>query len=120
MRYKKRGYSEDDLQIACMRYTRLSYPKVLSIHVPNGGSRSQREGERFKRMGVLAGVCDVLVFEPRQGYNGLAIELKIGNNKSTEDQLAVQHQLVLAGWLVITDVRAVDAYKKFIDNYLKN
>lgn len=57
------------------------------FHVPNGGSRNIREAVKFKAMGVKAGVPDILLPVARQGFNGLAIELKSGKNKPTEHQL---------------------------------
>lgn len=45
-------------------------------HSPNGGARSGREGENFKRMGTKAGFPDLFLFIPCGGYHGLFIELK--------------------------------------------
>lgn len=66
--------SEDQLQISVIDYLRLSLPKsAIVFHCPNGGQRNAREGAKFKRMGVLAGIPDVCIL-----YNGQAyfIELK--------------------------------------------
>lgn len=112
-------HNEDNLQIACMDYTRLQYPSVLSIHIPNGGYRNMIEAKRFKRMGVTRGMPDVMIFEPNHGYVGLAVELKVGSNASTDEQLLAQVRLAQVGWLVATDVRTLIAYREIIDSYLK-
>lgn len=71
------------------------------FHVPNGGSRNIREAVKFKAMGVKAGVPDILLPVPRQGYNGLAIELKSGKNKPTEHQLRWIEFLKEQHWYVM-------------------
>ena len=53
---------EDFLQKQCIQWFKLKYPKLkdLIFHVPNGGYRSPREGRKFKLMGVLPGVPDLI------------------------------------------------------------
>lgn len=69
----KRGNQEQKLQIAVINYIRMAFPDVLCFAVPNGGKRSMIEAAMMKKMGVLAGVSDLLLF-----WNGGmgAIELK--------------------------------------------
>lgn len=75
----KRGNAEAKLQIAVINYIRMAFPDVLVFAVPNGGSRKKNakgvpiEAIMMKKMGVLAGVSDLLLFW-RGGYG--AIELK--------------------------------------------
>lgn len=69
----KRGNAEAKLQIAVINYIRMAFPDVLVLAVPNGGKRSMIEAAMMKKMGVLAGVSDLLLFW--QGGYG-AIELK--------------------------------------------
>lgn len=53
------------------------YPGIeLAFHPPNGGKRNAREAARFKRQGVKAGVCDIVIPVAKCGYHGLFIELK--------------------------------------------
>lgn len=82
--------SEDDLQISCFQWIELmrpSYP-ILEwiIHVPNGGKRPRGAAGKLKAMGVKPGVLDVLLPLPFNGWSGLAIEMKVGRNKTTEQQ----------------------------------
>lgn len=106
---------EDSLQIAVMTYIRGQYPNVLAFHVPNGGSRNNIEGAKLKRMGVLAGVSDILIF-----HNGrkLAIELKIKPNKPTPTQILFGDKWCREGgvFCVCYDFYAA---QKEIDNFLK-
>ena len=69
------AYREDALQRSVNSY--LNYwPNVLWCHVANERSTSPKHGASLKAKGVKAGVPDVLIFEPRGGYNGLMVELK--------------------------------------------
>lgn len=69
----KRGNLEQKLQIAVVNYIRMAFPDVLCFAVPNGGKRTMIEAAMLKKMGVLAGVSDLLLFW-NGGYG--AIELK--------------------------------------------
>lgn len=73
--YNKYTGTEDSLQIAIANY--LDSRKVLWCHPPNGGRRDRGTAIKLKRQGVKPGVPDVLIFEPKSIYHGLAIELKI-------------------------------------------
>ena len=55
--------------------------------IPNGGYRRPLEALRFKKQGVKSGVSDIFLPLPRGGYHGLFIELKVGKNKPTRNQL---------------------------------
>src|SRR5271166_6565935 len=96
-----RRHLEDDAACALIAWRDLHvrrYPELgLLIHIPQGGKRSAREGARFKRMGVRAGVSDYLLPVPmrdmggqgwiKDGGAGLWIELKAGKGKPTPAQL---------------------------------
>ena len=79
---------EDQLQVQCITWFKLQYPKFEKRiwHPANGGSRNLREATKFKRMGVLPGVCDIIITIPRKGYSGLFCELKVANRKLTKHQ----------------------------------
>ena len=48
----------------------------VMYHIPNGGRRDKITGARLKAEGVVAGVPDVFLASPRQGFHGLYIEMK--------------------------------------------
>jgi hypothetical protein len=83
---------EDHEQITLFAWIDLHvnrFPELrLAFHVPNGGHRNPHVGAHMKRMGVRAGVPDILLPVARAGYTGLAIELKrsIGGRVSPEQQ----------------------------------
>lgn len=62
-------------------------PRLAAVfHPANGGKRNLIEAVKFKRMGVRAGVLDIVVPIPVQPYHGLFVELKIKPNKLTDKQ----------------------------------
>ena len=71
----------------------------LMFHVPNEGKRSVYSGAELKRAGLKKGVPDVMLPVARKGYNGLAIEMKAGKNKATEEQKKWLMGLAKEGWL---------------------
>lgn len=107
---------EDKLQNAVMTYLRLSQPKTLTIHVPNEGKRTPFERYKFKYLGGKAGVPDVLCFENRGGFSGLAIELKVGYNKPTESQLECLKMLEHGNWSAHW-CNSFEKAKEIIDHY---
>jgi hypothetical protein len=52
-------------------------------------------------MGTKPGVPDCLILDQLKGFSGLAIELKVGYNKPSEQQLAFLDKLVAQNWLVL-------------------
>jgi hypothetical protein len=117
--YEKYLSKEDKLQNQVMYYLKMKYPKALSIHVPNEGKRSPFERFKFKYLGGVAGVPDVLVFSKNVNKCGLAIELKVGYNKPTENQKKVLEALKMANWEAQW-VNTLDDATELIDNYFNN
>ena len=64
--------AEDSLQIAIVNLLRMH--GLIVAHVPNTARRSEREGRRFKDMGVVAGYPDLIVHAP--GGVTVLIEVK--------------------------------------------
>ena len=110
--------AEDTLQIAASNFLRLQYPKALFFHTPNGGSRNKIEGAKLKRMGILKGVADCLILEARNGFIGLAIELKIKPNQPTPEQLEFLSQLNARKWKTEV-IYNLDIFIETVDKYLK-
>lgn len=70
------NHLEDELQSACVTTFRLMFPGRIIFAIPNGGKRNVREAARMKKQGVLAGVPDLCIPEPMNGFHGLYIEMK--------------------------------------------
>lgn len=89
-------FKEDDLQMAVAKY--LDLQKLTWCHIANERRTSIQQGVRLKKKGVKSGVPDCLIFEPRKGFVGLAIELKTGKNKPSKNQLEWIDRLNYKGW----------------------
>lgn len=85
----------------------------------NGGSRHILEAVNLKKRGVKAGVPDIFVAIPNQGWHGLFIELKRKTNyKVSEKQQEMIKLLLNQGYLAHVCLGWEDAKNK-IENYLK-
>lgn len=87
----------------------------LLFHIPNGGSRSGREGVMFKAMGVKPGVPDLMLPIKRHGYGGLWIEMKTDGGRLSEAQEDWHQRLAWAGHKVVTCWRWQDAIEEIKD-----
>lgn len=127
-REKPYAGKEDDLQAACAAYLAIHPTRPVFTHPPNGGYRKQRknsrgevyspEAQRFKKMGVRPGVCDLLIFEPAGPYHGLFIELKAKGGSLTDNQEIFIRQMLRRGYMAVVCWN-FDAFKKIFDNYLR-
>ena len=109
--------NETDLQISCARY--LDCLGVLWCHVANERQTSPMRGGKLKKMGVKPGVPDILIFDSRAGFHGLAIELKHGRGRNTESQMQFQLDLQNRGWAVHV-VNNIDDFIRIVDDYLNS
>ena len=79
---------EDAFQIDAMKdLAVLLHQDALAFHVPNGGKRHVWEAAKFKRMGVVPGIPDILIL---QGGHLYGIELKVGKAKQTGSQKQIE------------------------------
>ena len=94
----KRHCREFHLTVACVDYMTLQYKKILCVHTPNGERRLLGDGDKLKKMGVIAGFPDLFIYEPNQEYHGFAIELKIKKGKLSVNQLKVRDKHLNSGY----------------------
>jgi len=109
-------FKEDNLQKAVANY--LDLLGVLWFHPANERKTSPQAGKRLKDKGVKSGVPDCLIFESNNEFKGLALELKIKPNKTTEKQKKWLKNLSKHGWLCFV-AYTFDEAKETIDNYFK-
>ena len=112
MRYQGK---ESDFQKTIARYLNLA--GVLWAHCPN--ETKGTKAHYFKRAaeGVKSGVPDILIFEPRGGRAGLAVELKTKYNKPSVEQVQWLSELKRCGWEAFWS-NDIDEVLQRIDNYL--
>ena len=111
---------EENTQIACVRWFNLQYPEYrgLLYAVPNGGARNKVEAAKLKAEGVVAGVADLILAIPRNGFGCLCIEMKTDKGRQSESQKLWQRQTEKHGnkYVVCRDFME---FKTEIENYLK-
>ena len=101
------------------KYMEQQKPELkLLHHVPNGGKRDIGTAKKMKLEGVKAGVPDIVLPVSRGGYHGLYIELKVGKNKPTVEQLKWLEALEKEGYYTTWCVGSQEAIKT-IEEYLQ-
>lgn len=73
-------------------------PEQLLFAVPNGGMRSIKTAARLKTEGVRAGVPDLMLACPKNGKNGLFMEMKQGKGRLSLNQKAMLALLEAQGY----------------------
>jgi hypothetical protein len=84
---------QDEFRLSCAvaDHLRVVLPsQVMWSHFPAGEARTEVTGARLKRMGLQRGWPDYLLFHDS---GTLAIELKAGAGKPTEEQVAFCNRL---------------------------
>jgi hypothetical protein len=110
---------EADLQKGCVQWFRLQYREYsnLLFHVPNGGYRNKTEAAKFKKMGVVAGVSDLLLLLPRHGFGCLCIELKSEKGVMSEHQQEWRDLTIEAG-NAYSVVNSIELFMQIINAYI--
>jgi hypothetical protein len=113
-KYEKYIGKEDQFQKTVARY--LDSMGVVWMHPPNEIKAKVQYMAKRKAMGVKSGVPDILIFEPNKKHIGLAIELKAGYNKPSENQLKWIKDLNSLGWLAVWS-NSLDEVIEIIEKY---
>lgn len=123
---------EFELQSAICRYLSYQYSEVLFLSDTIASLKlTPAQANRNKKIQKFGFSCpDLLILEPRNGYNGLFIELKVetpfkknGEIKASKDdhlknQLEAINKLNEKGYMAVFSW-GFDMTKDIIDNYLK-
>ena len=110
--------SEHQEQVELVARVRHFHPGTLIFAIPNGGKRVKQEAVRLRAEGVLAGVPDLLVPEPRGPYHGLFVEMKRVGGKATADQSRLMQALRSRGYCIMLADRGVDHVFALVEDYL--
>ena len=111
--------AEQRLQTAIVKYIKLAYPHTLFTATMGGVKlNSWRQRNALKATGYLKGVADLLIFESKESYKGLFIEVKTDKGRMTTEQKQFQTNALARGYLCIC-CKGFDETKIIIDEYLK-
>lgn len=86
------------------------------VKVSKTGAMYSPAGNMFKQMGVKSGVLDCIVLEARHRFAGLAIELKVGANKMTDNQKMWFKKLMDRGWSCHC-TNSLDEFTDIVETY---
>jgi hypothetical protein len=113
--------SEHEEQSAFFDWVKMfkkSYPALWWTHsIPNAARRSKQLAAFMRREGLTAGVFDVFVPWPANGYHGLWIEFKRPPNKLTKQQEQFGAEMVRRGFKVAV-VYTANAAIELVREYL--
>lgn len=104
-------------QVKLVQRVRAFYPDVIIAAIPNGGNRPASERVRLHSEGVLAGMPDIIVTEPANGFNGLFIEMKTSTGVQSKEQIIIQAKLNQRGYLCVVAKSATEGFN-IIEGYL--
>lgn len=119
---KKRAYPlEHDEQKTFFSYLLTAYPHVYqhTFAIPNGAHKTYNGRRKFQKEGLKAGVPDLFVALPMNGYSGLFIEMKrVNGNNPGPQQRTWLNRLSDAGYKCVVckgcDM-AIEAVKEYLD-----
>ena len=114
---KPMSHEESEMQISCVEWFRLQYPKLWLYAIPNGGRRSKREAGILKAEGVLAGTSDLHLPLPRKQYHGLFLEAKTKAGTQSAPQKKFEKYCQENGYLYKI-FRSFDEFQTIIKDYL--
>ena len=109
---------EDSVQKAVVNYLKYAYPTALYCASAGGVRTSYKQAVKMKATGYVKGFPDLFIYEPRNGFFGLAIELKTEKGVASPEQKEWQIKLIERGYQAHI-CKGFDAAIQVIDSYFK-
>ncbi len=105
----EKEHDEQSRIIEWARNFEALYPELrLLFAIPNGaklpynrdqrGRRYSPQAQKLKAEGLRAGVPDLCLPVPRDGFHGMFIEMKVGKNKPSDEQVKFLDTLAEQGY----------------------
>jgi hypothetical protein len=112
--------SEHQLQVSIIDYVNKVLPSLRPyiFAVPNGGLRNVIVAKKLKDEGVMAGVPDLFIDIPNTFKHGLRIEVKIGKNKFTINQMLFKERMEDLGY-VVKECRSIEDFESILCEYFE-
>lgn len=106
--------------INVVNWFNYEYPELADDfhHFANERKCSVQQGRTLKRMGVKKGVADFFLAIPLNGKAGLWIELKVGKNQPTKEQIEFAQRKIKRHY-EFAFVWGAEAAREMINTYLK-
>ena len=111
--------TESQLQQTCVRWFRyqFAFAAPFLFAVPNGGYRGGKAGGLMKKEGALAGVSDLILFDPLARHLPLFIEMKKPQGRQEPSQVLFQRTYTQAGY-TYKICRSFDEFEQVVTEYL--
>lgn len=112
--------SESRLQQACVRWFR-HLPNIDSrflVAIPNEGKRTMVTAQRMRAEGMVAGVSDLILFDPKGEKLPLFLECKLPKGKQSESQKDFELTVIKASYRYII-FRTVDEFIQIVTDFLE-
>lgn len=110
--------SEHLLQTKVVQYVRTFYPEVLICSIPNGSGTTAKNRLQLYAEGLLPGMPDLFIAEPRKGFNGLFIEMKTDSGVESPSQKRVRNRLEDNNYLCYvarSDIAAINIIEAYLE-----
>lgn len=121
---KPRTEPEHDLQVACVKWFGLQYPRLRGrlFAVPNGGHRSKTEAAKLKAEGVVPGVSDLILLKSNRDFGALLIEMKTTASGSRQSDRQREWQAIVTslGEYKYVVCRTIEDFMCEVRCYLQN
>jgi hypothetical protein len=113
--------SEHQEQVMLITWWRMQYKqyKYHLFSIPNGEYRHIATAVKLKRSGVLAGVSDLFLMIPKNGYHGMWIEMKAKTGSVSDSQKEFMAAASSMNYLAVV-CYGFDEAKTAITNYLQD
>lgn len=108
-----RQISEKEIHMRAWQWVKSYYPDLLIFHVPSGEPRDVVVAMKLKRMGVVPGVADFLMFIPG---HGIAIELKEDGGRQSDPQKLFQKRWEHCGFRYYI-ARSLEEFQEIVRSY---
>jgi len=95
---RKNGSPEHDIQVAIVGLLESIEPTPLYSATVGGVRLAIHTAKKMKEAGYSKGVPDMLIYEPRGMYAGLAIEVKTEKGRASDEQKEWIRNLNNRGW----------------------
>lgn len=106
--------SEKEIHMHAWQWVRKTHPYLLIFHVPSGEDRHIAVAMKLKRMGVIQGVADFLMFVPGMA---VAIELKEHDGSQSKPQEYFQERWEKLGHVYVV-ARSLDEFKNIVRRFV--
>ena len=118
---KSSTYTEHNIQSACVRWFRVTYPAMKNVlfAIPNAARRSARNGAYMKEEGMLSGVSDLILLKSNRYYGALCIEMKKHGGYQSQSQKDWQKDAEANGAKYVV-CRSLDEFMNEVNNYIKD